>query len=266
MRRLPILGALGHALRSTWNNLPFAWHVSWPWLAILVPISLAVEAYLPKINPDAADPQAMARNAEAALGFSLLGLASMLAFSSIAVSWHRYILKDDVPQGLARLRFDEVVWRYFGNTLLIVLLVVLAVLPFVLVISIFTAIIGLSNAVGETLVMAVAVLAAIPLTYRLMVKLPAIAVGNSAVNMKAAMEKTRGNSLQLCVAGVIVFLVVLLIGVVLGAVIAPLQAVLGSVGFLAASLAQQAVSWIVAIFSVTFLTSLYGFFVEKRDF
>jgi hypothetical protein len=266
MKRLPILAAVGHALRSTWNHLPFAWHVSWPWLAILFPLNLLIETFLPQFNPDATDPQAVARNAEASLGFLVYAVVSMLAFSSIAVSWHRYILQDEVPQGLARLRLDDVVWRYFGNTLLIGLTVVLAALPVTILLSLVSVLLGLDDNGTTALTIAATALVVIPLMYRLMVKLPAIAVGNTSINLSAALQLTRGNALQLCVGGVIILISGLLVGLGLGAIYGQLAGDLGGPGHFVAALAQQIVSWIVTIFSVTFLTSLYGFFVEGREF
>jgi hypothetical protein len=266
MKKLPILAAIGHALRSTRNNLPFAWHVSWPWLAILFPLNLLIETYLPQFNPEAADPQAVARNAEASLGFLFYAVVSMLAFSSIAVSWHRYILQDEVPQGLARLRLDDDVWRYFGNTLLIGLTVALAVLPVTIVLSLISTLLGLDSNGATALTVAATALVVIPLMYRLMVKLPAIAVGNTSINLSAALQVTRGNSLQLCVSGVIILVSALLVGLGLGAVYGLLAGDLGGPGHIVAALAQQIVSWVITIFSVTFLTSLYGFFVEGREF
>jgi hypothetical protein len=56
MRKLPVFGVLSHALRSVINNIRFAWHVSWPWLAFLVPLGLAADFLLPRM-----DPQAMAK-------------------------------------------------------------------------------------------------------------------------------------------------------------------------------------------------------------
>lgn len=43
----------------------------------------------------------------------LLGI-SMLAFSSLSVSWHRLLLLDDEAEGVDRLRIDGIVWRYLG--------------------------------------------------------------------------------------------------------------------------------------------------------
>jgi len=266
MRKLPVFGILSHALGSVINNIRFAWHVSWPWLALLLPLGLAADFLLPHINPEATDPAAITRNGQAGLGYLALGALSMLVFSSIAVSWHRYILLDEIPHGLARLRLDRVVWRYFGNTLLVVLIVVAACIPPVVLLSFATMMLGLGQGAATSVTMAAAGLFAIPLSYRLMVKLPAIAIGNDGFTMREAMTRTVGNALQLCMAGAIVIIAALLIGTLLGGLAVLLGASTGGAGALVVSVIQQLVSWLVTIFTVTFLTSLYGFFVEGRDF
>lgn len=266
MRKLPVLGLLTHALRSVADNFRFAWHVSWPWLALLLPLNLAADFMLPNIDPQATDPEAIARNSQAALGYLALGALSMLVFSSIAVIWHRYILMDEVPQGMARLRLDKVVWRYFGNTLLVIVIVTAASIPLVALVSLATVLIGLGTGPAGGLTMAAAGLFAIPLSYRLMVKLPAIAIGNDGFTMREALAKTAGSSLQLCMAGVIVIIAALLIGALLAGLANLLGAGNDGAGAIAVSILQQLVGWLVTIFTVTFLTSLYGFFVEGRDF
>jgi hypothetical protein len=266
MRKLPVFGVLSHALRSVINNIRFAWHVSWPWLAFLVPLGLAADFLLPRMDPQATDPAAIARNGQAALGYLALGAFSMLVFSSIAVSWHRYILMDEIPQGMMRLRLDAVVWRYFGNTLLVIVLVIAACIPPVALLSLLTVMLGLGQGAATGVTMAVAGLIAIPLSYRLMVKLPAIAIGNNTFTMKEALSRTVGNALQLCMAGVTVIIAALLIGTALGGLATLLGAGSGGAGTVVISVIQQLVSWLVTIFTVTFLTSLYGFFVEGRDF
>jgi hypothetical protein len=266
MRKLPVFGVLGHAMRSVANNFRFAWYISWPWLAVMAPLGIAVESLMPAIDPQATDAAALARNAQAFLGYLALGVLSMFVFSSIAVSWHRYILKDVVPHGWARLRIDGVVWRYFGNTLLIFVLVVAASAPLVIVLSLLSVPLGLGVEAAGGLTMAVAGLFAIPLFYRLMLKLPAIAIENSGFTMKMALEKSVGASLQLCIAGAIVIASTLLMGLLLGGFASLLGAGKGGLGYFVATMLQQFVSWIVTIFTVTYLTSLYGFFVEGRDF
>jgi hypothetical protein len=266
MRKLPVFGVFRHAFRSVTDNFAFAWHVSWPWLAVLVPVSLGVESLLPSVDPEAKDAAAVAANARAFLGLLALGVASMFVFSSIAVNWHRYILKDEIPQGWARLRADEVVWRYFGNTLLVILIVIAATAPVVIIVSLVSGLLALNMDAAGALTMAIAGCFAIPLFYRLMLKLPAIAVGNAGVTLRAALEKSAGSSLALCVAGAVIMAAIFLVGFLLAGIAGLLGAGSGGVAYVVASVLQQLISWVVTIFTVTFLTSLYGFFIEGRDF
>ena len=37
MRKLPAFAAFGHASRSTTDNIGFAFHISWPWVLMLLP-------------------------------------------------------------------------------------------------------------------------------------------------------------------------------------------------------------------------------------
>src|SRR5439155_13916851 len=94
-----------------------AFRVAWPWYAIITPISLGF--YFLLALATGGDPES-----SPALDFVVTlvaGAIAMMAASSIAVNWHRYILRDEVPRGGDVLRLDEVVWRYFGNMLLIML-------------------------------------------------------------------------------------------------------------------------------------------------
>ena len=107
MRTLPVGAAFGHSVNSTINNLKFAFHVSWPWMLVFVPLSVFGNTYfqLRKAETDVSlDVWA------GALGV-VMAIVEIVSFASIAVSWHRYILKDEVPQSVVeRLRMDRTVW------------------------------------------------------------------------------------------------------------------------------------------------------------
>jgi hypothetical protein len=45
-----------------------------------------------------------------------------------------------------------------------------------------------------------------------------------------------------------------------------LETALGSIAVFLFAILRQLIGWVIAIFTITMLTSLYGFFVEKRDF
>lgn len=262
MRKIPINAALAHAFASTRDNLRFAFRVSWPWLVLTVPLNLWAQAnFVPPAEPPA---EVTAAEMQAAMASALISLVALLSVSSIAVNWHRYILRDEVPVGWQRLRLDGLVWRYFGNWIRGALITMLAIVPLAII---FGLIGGVSGGMSSGLMgtyLAIAALIAVPVSFRLFVKLPATAVGNTSFTFRDAWAATRGNSLQLLVIGL------LLAGGIMGAA-AITQSLIVAVGnnpvvFTLGVVVREAVQWVGTILSVTILTSLYGFFVEGREF
>ncbi len=261
MRKLPVTLALSHVLRSTRSNIGFAWFISWPWMLVLLPVDLAASVIA---RPASGAPDQM--TATAAVASLLVGLLSMFAFSSIAVNWHRYILRDERPHGAARLRADNTVWRYFGNTLLIIAIVGLCFLPVAFLTA--AAIFYLGNAglaIAVPLYLA-ALLVSLSSFYRLSVKLPAIALERRDYGLRNAWEDTRGNHWQL--VGVALNFFLLVLGLALIIFLAGAAGGATSLGILSVFVVgiQLLVNWFGTIVAVTLLTSLYGFFAEKRDF
>jgi hypothetical protein len=266
MRKLPVIAAFIHALKSTWHNLPFAFHVSWPWLLLLIPVSIWGDSELPKFDPLAITPEQQAAMNQFLFKTYVSGFVSMVTYASIAISWHLFILKDEVPQGRSRLRFDGIVWRYFGNSLLVILFASLALVPLVLAVSGFGLVVGLSPQGIINTFIAAAALVAIPVTYRLSVKLPAIALGRKDFRFADAWNLTRGNTIQLIGLGMLSVFVALLIGTVFGIVQENIISTAQEFFKWPFLLVRHLVGWVLTIFAITMLTSLYGFFVEKRDF
>lgn len=266
MRKLPVFSAFIHALKSTWHNLPFAFHVSWPWLLLLIPVSIWGEAKLPDFDISVATAEQRAALNAFLFKTYVSGFVSMVVYASIAISWHRYILKNEVPHGFARLRFDRTVWRYFGNSILVILFATLALLPVVLALAGFATMAGLApQAVVNAFIIA-AVLVAIPVTYRMSVKLPAIALDRRDFKFGDAWNATRGNTFQLIGLGLMSVFIALVAGILFGLVQEQVVNLAGDILKWPFLLIRNLASWVLAIFAITMLTSLYGFFVEKRDF
>ena len=260
MRILPVTAAFDHIVRSAINNLRFAFHVAWPWLVILVPVNIAVSLAAPF------DPVA-GLNSRGILLTILAGLLSLFVFSSIAVNWHRYILKDELPMGATRLRTDGLVWRYFGTTLLIMLMLLLALLPFAFLLEL------LARALGQAALLIVVpayvalLLAGLAAFYRLSIRLPAIALGRTDYRFKDAWAESQGNSWQLVGLGLLLFLVMIVVALVFGVMMTLLAKFPGGVvGQIAGAIVETGANWLVSILAVTALTSLYGFFSESRNF
>jgi hypothetical protein len=261
MRKLPVGDTISHAVRSTLHNLAFAIHISWPWMVFLLPVYVAGNLYIlanPPAGPDEFNPKT------AAVG-ALVGLLNAIPFASIAVSWHRYILLDEIPQGLQRLRVDGTVLRYFGNVLLVALALffggaLAGVAAFLLI-----AILGKASVIflipaGIALVMALIVY-----FYRLSIKLPAVALGRRDYTFGRALEDTRGNFWQ--IFGVAILFALLLLALALALlVVALILAQLGTAGAPLSIIIEFVVNWVATFLAITMLTSLYGFFAEGRSF
>jgi hypothetical protein len=262
MRDLEVLSAYSHSIRSVRNNFQFAFQVSWPWMLFLLPFNIAEHAYL-LFNP-VADPKKVSFGILAIIfGYSLM---STVAFSSIAVMWHRYILLDEVPSGLARLRLDTVVFRYIGNAILMALAGLAAGIVFGIVYAIVGFILGkfgLLVLIPATIAFG---LATISYAFALGIKLPAVAIGRRDCSFSDVLSRSKGNFWQFIGLALLVFLSLIGIALVLG-ILTYVIASIGSQTLLFVSFVLQLfVNWIVAIWNVTILTSLYGYFVEDRDF
>jgi hypothetical protein len=272
MRTLPVIKAINHAIASTRDNLGFAFHVSWPWIVMLLPLNVATNLYIVLNN---LTPEKGAEPDFAALGKFLmvsapLAIASVVAYASIAVNWHRYILKDEIAQGWQRLRIDSLTWRYIGNFILIFLLIMAcgfgAGIGFLLVGFI------LRSIAGDTFMAVVLVPAAVALyfyaiiaTYRLSVKLPGVALGRTDLSMRNAWDASEGNNWRMLGLLGLFIVCVAIVGLV------TLAATLifnnfGTAGLSISIAIQVLINWVVTILGVTLLTSLYGFFIEGREF
>jgi hypothetical protein len=272
MRQLPVIKTINHAIKSTTDNIRFAFHISWPWILMLLPLNVATNLYIVFNN---LQPERGGEPDLAALGKFLtisapLAIASVVAYASIAVNWHRYILKDEVADGWQRLRVDGLTWRYIGNFILIFLLIMACVfgaaLGFTLAGFVIRAI------AGETITAIILVpvifalyLYAVVSTYRLSVKLPAIALGRGDFTMRDAWNATQGNDWRLL--GLLCLFIVCMLLVGVGSLLATLIFNnLGTIGLSVSIAIQVLVNWVATILGVTLLTSLYGYFVEGRDF
>jgi hypothetical protein len=269
MRTLPVLDAFGHAVRSTISNIRFAFYVSWPWVVIMLPVNIGSNLYLLSHH----EPTSPALEADVAVVSFAATLLGLLSFASIAVNWHRYVLRDEVPSGFQRLRFDNLVWRYFGNLILIGLAAIGISLPINITLAIAVGIAESMAGHVDPILVVVLVLAfianlvfAFVSSYRFGVKLPGVALGRTDYGIGDAWRDTAGNFWKFLGLVTLFVLCVGFASLVLFGLDLILSAGGGALGTALGISIQVVVSWIVQILGVTLLTSLYGFFVENRDF
>jgi hypothetical protein len=188
----------------------------------------------------------------------VIAALGLVIFSSIAVNWHRYILLDEVTAPEEVFRLDRPVWSYVGRTLLIMLITIAPVLIFSLVF--------VNTLPNLGFLLAFPFFVAGIYIMRMSVALPAIALDRKDFGISAALQVTQGNNLQfaglLALNGLILFATFLALGIVLSIVGG---ASLTAAKFLALVLSVP-VNLFLSLFSVSLLSSLYGFFVEKRKF
>lgn len=272
MHSLQPTKALSHALKSTFDNLGFAFHISWPWMALILPLNIITTLYM-VFNGLQLDPTGEPNLAKIsdilAVSFPLT-VASIIAYASIAVSWHRYVLLDEVPQGWDRLRIDAVTWRYIGNVFIVFAIFFVLVLASMLAGALLSLLVA--TIIGETVARFVFLIVygggfvfAFVSLYRVSVKLPAVALGRSDFKVGDAWRVTDGNFWRLLSLLVAMLACLLLLGVLMFAASA-IFTNFGTVGLAISIAIQVMVNWAATIFGVTLLTSLYGFFVENRDF
>lgn len=218
------------------------------WVPIILAASL-IEYFTGRPDPRSQEmtPQALVQ--------VVTGIISIIAVCSIAVSWHRFILRDEPAAGL---RLDGDVLRYAGNTVLIMLAMLLPAV-------IFLSIVMIAPGPGALLGIPVIVLAGGVAT-RASIKLPAVALGNKDFSFRDAWTASEGNFWQ-CV-GVFLLNAAILLGILL--VLTIVAGVLARAGE-GLSLTFQLVAVAIlqlfyAVFNASIFTSLYGFFVERRDF
>ena len=259
-RKLPAGTCIKHAVNSVRNNIAYAFRISWPWYAVIAVLSILTFTLLGALAAGG-DYSALQ------IGNFVIAALTLLALAAIAVNWHRYILLDEVPQAGNIIRLDGKTWRYLGNLLLVALILgiiaTVVTVPLVLLAAPFysEAVIAVAAVIGLVAVLFLAIF-----SVRLSVKLPAIALGRQDFTFSNALAATRGNNLAL-------FLILLFqfgLAIAASLVVLFFQHLLVGIhptfGFITTLLIQLAVNWILTILGITILTSLYGFFVEGRDF
>lgn len=249
-RLLPVWAAYSHMLSSITHNWRVALRHGLPWMALLT---------LFKVwglwTPQSPDPQ----DAFSLSWPDILALAvGVVATSSIAVSWHRYILQDESPASVPAFRMDKIVWQYVGRSLFIYVVCLLPILA-IAVLSDLTplALIPIWLALG---------FAAIVLLIRLSLSLVATAVDARNFGLKSALMATRGNMwrflLLILLTALSEFLLLVAWALPLAAAQpAPPPWVIGVSLVLSIPIQLLAV-----MLNVTMLTTLYGYFVEHRKF
>ena len=255
MHKLPALLAIKHALMAVIHFRYAGIRIGLPWILVLAGLSLLDRNFF-----TAADSTGYGATSEMIYRPTELIIAalSIVVFSSIAVNWHRYILLDEVTASEKIFRLDRPVWNYAGRTLLIMLIALVPALALSAIV--------LNALPNFRLLLAFPFFAVGIYIMRMSVALPALALARKDFGITQALRVTQGNNWQF--AGLLLLngLVLLATFLVLGLVLAIAGSVSMTAGRILAIVLGIPANLFLSLFSVSLLSSLYGFFVEQRKF
>ena len=231
--KLPVFKTVGRAYRAAFGNLGTFIRISWLWLLLIIVVGLVFNALTPaRLIPS--DPAAYARfDATDWMLVSVIGLVNKLAFlpmlSSIAVNWHRLLLRGEQPGPTAFMRLDAPVWAYVALAAMIAVAQVLFSLP-----QSFATIniLGTRTPTAAASLLLIATnlvfLAALMFMARYSVALPAKALEVPGIGFSEAFAATRRNTWRLSLGFTLCFLPLIVFGVLAVTVWPGQAAVLGT--------------------------------------
>ena len=210
-RCIPVWPVVADSYCTTLANVGYAVRVSWAWVFV----SAVALAWL---DFQLIEPGSIS------VGHSILSiLVLVVAFSSVAVAWHRKLLLSesatgsklllgDSVAGSIYLRLDKTVWRYIGFTFLIALMtmgVPMALMEFSLFLLPSEAQATPDNTLWEVAPLVAGLLGflgfvvGLILAPRLWLVLPAIALDMKGVSLGTAWRLTRANTLRLALGNLL---------------------------------------------------------------
>ncbi len=188
-----------------------------------------------------------------------LGLVTVLLLAVVyvwlAVTWHRYILLNEQPEGqLPPFRQKEIL-AYAGNAILLILIM----FAFSIVVSLLLSPLLMLGIVGAILMPIIFISLGLIINYRLGLVLPSRAIGQR-LTFGESWEATKGQS-----GTILVLAIISAVAAVLITIPGLILAFVPGIGGILALLWQVAAGWLTLVVGVSLLTTLYGVFIEKRS-
>jgi hypothetical protein len=210
-------------------------------------------------------PQAVGASAFGAL---LVLILAVIAYCWAAVGWHRYVLLEEMGNGIVPTWRGDRIRAYFGRTFLVGLTVVLAVIGGGLVVAL---IIGITQSPGLGLVLGIGlVFGASWIATRIGLVLPAAAIGER-MTLSESWNATRPVSGHILLPLIVIALVVGLLGQVIILLFGETQSVefMGQMQqqvtlSLPGQVLNGFVTWLQLLTNLALMTTLYGNLIEGR--
>lgn len=272
------LTILSHSFRQVAGNLGMAIKVS-GWLVAIYVVAYGLLLWQSPDWLSAAlmqDQQGLA-NATDLTGSSaglvtLLGFAAIVfmlwAVSLVAIVWHRYILLEEVPQGVIPYRAEFRVGRYFWYGVGISLLAALVVVVVSGILGLFvgsffaSSILGLAEeqstgGVGVALSMGLVIGTIVAVLYlRMALILPAVAL-DQKLTMGQAWSATSGHTGAIIVLALALAFINAVVPLVINMAFGELVWINIALGGL--------FQWFYFMLSISILSTLYGHIIQKRE-
>lgn len=115
-------------LRQVFINWRTAARLSWFWLSLQFGLLFLIVLALPTAVSDGQKIESGAAW-QFVVGMIAFWLVSLYGASTIAIGWHRFVLRDEEPDRFYVVRRDWPVFRYLGNVLKIGILLLLCSVP-----------------------------------------------------------------------------------------------------------------------------------------
>jgi len=251
IRTLPVFKAFRHMLNGVAAHWRPAFRIAAPWLFLITVFTI----WNVKSHPFEANSPF---STTVSWSDGLTIVINLVALSSFAVSWHKFILRDEPLEKVIPFRVDRWVLNYIARNLLIYLV---CLVPFVVLIT------GLVIAADLLKPLLIALLIQLAIFgYRMSLSLPASAIGDTTTGLKRSLEITKGNNLRILGLLALTYLVLAAALLALFIVATLFEALQPNLAIISTFVLGIPVIFIQMILTSTMFTSLYGFFVEQRDF
>jgi len=197
---------------------------------------------------------------ESARNSTINGIAIVLlliACAWVAVAWHRYVLREEMPSALLPTFSRNLVLGYLGRSILLGLAIIVPLMALSIFMKLLVPQSVVNHPIEGSIVVEIFVWLPVSwLFYRWSLILPAWALHNR-MSFRESWKHTSD------VAGMIFVLCVIFAGVQI--VLDQVTLLLSEAGIVVASIADMVLQWLCFMIAVSVLTTLYGHLVENRD-
>lgn len=254
-------------LKQVFGNLSVAIRFSLFWILISIPFQIWSTSN--SLDPGAVMNTTDPSMPDVSLSFLVTNFGFTLVLwvvgTSVAINWHRYVLRDEIPQQIFLPNLKNLTFAYMWASLKIGMIILAIIIPGMFLFGLIGAVAGGNNVLVVVLglILLVFFVYLIPIILRMSVILPSIAL-EKPLTIKQGLELTSEltgkifGSIFLFIIGSI--MISLVVQIVLGFIISETTTLI-----IVTSIINFILSWFSFFISLGLLTVIYGYAVEKRS-